>query len=206
MRCLSSHKSSFYFPPNLTLFCFFLYFMKKMASIFLIITLFYNVLGFYIMFAEQQEQVWVNAMEKTVNQKFEIIEVKITPYAYVVDSGFEEANENVVIKNKSYHVFKKRIVNNVLKLYCLKTSQNQALSKDLKKIVDNQLFDTSSGKENPNKKVLKSFLQDYISNDAIYLAAAPKIIVPVTLYSSYNPKSDLLSGYFTTNYPPPDMV
>ena len=107
--------------------------MKKIASLFLIVTLFYNVLGFYITFAEQKEQMWVNAMEKNENQNFEIIEVKITPYAYVVDSGIEEANEDVVIKNKTYHVFKKRIQNNVLKLYCLKNSRNQVLSKDLKK-------------------------------------------------------------------------
>lgn len=180
--------------------------MKRIASLFLIVTLFYNVLGFYIIVAEQKEQVWVNAMEKTDNSDFEIIDVKITPYAYVVDSGFEDANEDFVINNKTYHVFKKRIINNVLKLYCLKNSNNQVLSKDLKKIVDNQLFDTGSNKENPNKKLMKSFIQDYISNDITYLVITAKFVFPVTLYASYDPKRDLLSGYFTTNYPPPDMV
>src|SRR6476660_2969721 len=99
--------------------------MKKIASLFLIVTLFYNVLGFYMTFAEQQEQVWVNAMEKTDDSNFEVIEIKITPYAYIVDSGFEDANEDFVIENKVYHVFKKRIVNNVLKLYCLKNSHKE---------------------------------------------------------------------------------
>jgi len=180
--------------------------MKKIASLFLIVTLFYNVLGFYITFAEQKEQMWVNAMEKNENQNFEIIEVKITPYAYVVDSGIEEANEDVVIKNKTYHVFKKRIQNNVLKLYCLKNSRNQVLSKDLKKMVDNQLFDTGSNKENSNKKLMKSFIQDYISSAVAYDVLAAKLVFPVIIYTSYNPKGDLLSGYFTTNDPPPDRV
>ncbi|CAD0001019.1 MULTISPECIES: hypothetical protein [Flavobacterium] len=180
--------------------------MKRIASLFLIVTLFYNVLGFYIMFAEQQQQVWVNAMEKTDNANFEIIEIKINPYAYVVDSGFEEVNEDLVIENKTYHVFKKRILNNVLKLYCLKNSHREVLSNDLKKIVDSQIFDTDSNKENPSKKLIKSFIQDYIPNDTINLVSTTtKLVFPVTL-NSYSPKEDLLSGYFTTNYPPPNMV
>ncbi|MGO4771709.1 hypothetical protein ACEN2I_08590 [Flavobacterium sp. W22_SRS_FK3] len=180
--------------------------MKRIASLFLIITLFYNVLGFYIMFAEQQQQIWVNSMEKTDDSNFEVIEVIINPYAYIVDSGFEYANEDFVVENKTYHVFKKRIVNNVLKLYCLKNSHNQFYSKDLKKIVDSQLFDTNSDKENPCKKLMKSFIQDYIPNDTINLMITTvKLILPATL-NSYNPKENLLPGYFTTNYTPPDMV
>jgi hypothetical protein len=180
--------------------------MKKIASLFLVVTLFYNVLGLYTIFAEQQEQIWVNSMEKTDDSNFEVIEVAINPYAYIVDSGFEYANEDLVIDNKTYHVFKKRIVNNVLKLYCLKNSHNEGLNKNLKKIVDSQLFDTNSDKENPSKKLMKSFIQDYISNETINLVmTTAKLIFPVTL-NSYDPKGDLLSGHFTANYPPPDMV
>ena len=158
------------------------------------------------MFAEQQEQVWVTAMEKTDNSNFEIIEIKITPYAYVVDSGIEDANEDFVINNKTYHVFKKRIQNNVLQLYCLKSAHNEALNKDLKKIVDSQLFDDNSNKENPSKKLMKSFIQDYIQgNTIVFISTSIKLVSPVTL-NSYPPQKNLLSGYFTTNDPPPDMV
>ncbi len=180
--------------------------MKKIASLFLVVTLFYNVLGLYTIFAEQQEQIWVNSMEKTDESNFEVIEVAINPYAYIVDSGFEYANEDLVIDNKTYHVFKKRIVNNVLKLYCLKNFHNESLTKKLKKIVDSQLFDTNSNKENPSKKLMKSFVQDYIPNDSNNLViSTAKLISPVIL-NSCNREEDLLSGYFTTNYPPPDMV
>ncbi len=158
------------------------------------------------MFAEQQEQVWVTAMEKTDNSNFEIIEVKINPYAYVVDSGIEDANEDFVINNKTYHVFKKRIQNNVLKLYCLKSSHNEALNKDLKKIVDSQLFDDNSNKENPGKKLMKSFIQDYIPGTTINLIPVSVKLVSTVTLNLYTPQRNLLSGYFTTNYPPPDMV
>ena len=180
--------------------------MKRIASLFLIVTLFYNVLGFYITFAAQKEQVWVTAMEKSDNSNFEIIEIKINPYAYVVDSGIEEVNEDFVINNKTYHVFKKRIQNNILKLYCLKSSHNEALNKDLKKIVDSQLFDDNSNKENPGKKIMKSFIQDYIPCNPIhFISTSIKLVSVVTLNSSL-PKQNILSGYFTANYPPPDMV
>lgn len=157
------------------------------------------------MFAEQKEQIWINAMAETDDANFKVFEIQIDPYAYVVDSGIEEANENFVIENKVYHVFKKRIQNNVLKLYCLKNSQTEVLSKDLKKIVENQLFDTNSDKEKPSKKLMKSFIKDYIPSDTINLVYTPKLFIAVIIHS-YGPKENLLSGYSAVNYSPPDMV
>ena len=158
------------------------------------------------MFAEQQEHAWVTAMEKNDNSNFEIIEVNITPYAYIVDSGIEDVNEDFVINNKTYHVFKKRIQNNVLKLYCLKNSHNEVFNKDLKKIVNSQLFDDNSNKENPSKKIMKSFIQDYIPSSAINLTPALVELVSVVILNSYTPQQNILSGHFITNYPPPDMA
>ncbi|MFP9097824.1 hypothetical protein ACLI09_02115 [Flavobacterium sp. RHBU_24] len=179
--------------------------MKKIASLFLIAALFYNVLGFYMIFAEQREQVWVAAMEKTEEQNFEVIELTINPYGYIVDSGFENANEEIVVGNKSYHVFKKRIQNNVLKFYCLRNSDKKVFSSDFKKIVDSHLFDTDSNKENSSKKIIKSHIKDFIPNNQNIVLNDNFITHPVTI-SSYHPQSALLSGYFTLNYPPPNMV
>lgn len=179
--------------------------MKKIASLFLVVTLFYNVLGLYTMFADQKEQMWVNSMQKTDDSNFEVIEVAINPYAYIVDSGFEYANEDFVIENKTYHVFKKRIINNVLKLYCLKNSNNQSFSEDFKKIVNNQLFDTNSDKENPSKKLMKSFIKDFIPSETINLVSTTNLFITVNLYSE-GPQKNLLSGHYATNYSPPDMV
>ena len=179
--------------------------MKKIASLFLIAALFYNVLGFYMMFAEQQQQVWVNANDKTCESNFEIINVNINPYAYIADSGFENANEDIVIKNKTYHVFKSRIQNNVLKLYCLRQPNKNVISNDLKKIVDCQLYDTNSNKENSGKKLIKSFSKDFISQTPFTILSPSVVILQVTVVT-YGSKSTSLSGYLTINYPPPNMV
>jgi len=179
--------------------------MKKLASLFLIAALFYNVLGFYMIFAEQQEQVWVAAMEETEEQNYEVIEFTINPYGYIVDSGFENVNEEIVVGNKSYHVFKKRIQNNVLKFYCLRNSDKKVFSRDFKKIVDNHLFDTNSNKENSNKKIIKSHIKDFISNNLNIILNDATVTYRVAI-SAYHPQSALLSGHFTINYPPPNMV
>jgi hypothetical protein len=179
--------------------------MKKIASLFLIVTLFYNVLGFYMMFADQKEQTWVASMEKNEDSKFEVIEMEINPYAYVVDSGFEYVNDDIVVNNKTYHVFKKRIQNNILKLYCLKNSHHDVISKDLKRIVDDQLFDNSSNKENPTKKLLKSFIKDYIPNNAVSFDFNHKTIGSVRNII-FMPKNSPISGFITANYLPPDFV
>lgn len=179
--------------------------MNKIASLFLIAALFYNVLGFYMMIAEQQQQVWVAANEKTCDLNFEVVEVNINPYAYIVDSGFEKVNEDIVIKNVSYHVFKKRIQNNVLKFYCLRQLNKNVISNDFKEIVDCQLYDTNSNKEDSGKKLIKSFSKDFINHNPSILTTNPTAFFPVTVVT-YKPQKTLPSGYNTINYPPPNMV
>ncbi|WP_123955352.1 hypothetical protein [Flavobacterium cheongpyeongense] len=179
--------------------------LKKIATLVLILTFFYNVLGIYLVVNDQKEQSWVNAIENTTDSKFEIFEIKINPYAYIVDSGFEEVNEDVIINHIVYHVFKNRIQNNVLKLYCIKNSHKENLDTGLKRLVDSNLFGESTNKENPTKKTLKSFIKDYIDNPTIEVILNSKIADCVTSIACV-PKSDLLSGHFNTNYPPPDMV
>src|SRR3990167_9386376 len=105
--------------------------MKRIASLFLLVTLFYNVLGYYLMFAQQQEQAWVASMEKNDTSKFKVIHLNATLYSFIEDTDFEYVNENVTINNTTYHVFKKRIQNNILSLYYLPNSHQDEVGKKL---------------------------------------------------------------------------
>jgi hypothetical protein len=157
------------------------------------------------MLVDQKEQIWVSNMEKIDDSKFEIIKVRINPYAYIVDSGFENVNSDIVLNHKTYHVFKNRIQNNVLELYCLKNSHLKLISKDLKDSFDSQFFGNSSNKENPIKKILKSILKDYIANDAVCFDFNNKAFtMPQANFNAS--KSASLPGYCTTNHPPPDFI
>lgn len=179
--------------------------MKRIASLFLIVTLFYNVMGYYLMFAYQEEQAWVSTMEKRHDTEFEVIQLNATLYSFIEDTDFEYVNEDVVINNKRYHIFKKRIQNNILSLYYLRNAHQDAISQDLKDIVDNQLFNGSSSKESPVKKLMKSFLQDYISNNTVCVAFYPKTAM-LSAEPIITPNQALDSGYTSISYSPPDFV
>ena len=56
--------------------------MKRIASLFLLVTLFYNVMGYYLMFAYQEEQAWVSAMEKRQDSEFQVIQLNATSVSY----------------------------------------------------------------------------------------------------------------------------
>ena len=163
------------------------------------------LLGYYLMFAYQEEQAWVTSMEKMHDSEFEVIQLNATLYSFIEDTDFEYVNENVVVNNKSYHIFKKRIQDNILSLYYLRNSHQDAISQDLKDIVDNQLFNGSSSKESPVKKLLKSFLKDYVASSELCFSFSPEKAA-VLIVLNKNPKVALLSGHHTLSYTPPDFV
>ena len=179
--------------------------MKQIASLFLIVTLFYNAMGYYLIFAYYKELAWVSSMEKIHDSEFQILKLNASLYSFVEDTDFEYVNENVVVNTKSYHIFKKRIKDNVLSLYYLRNSHHESIDQDFINIVDNQLFNTSSSKESPVKKLLKSFLQDYVASSEFCYTVLPETN-RITLAFTNFPEEILLSGHPTLSYTPPDLV
>lgn len=179
--------------------------MKRIASFFLLATLFYNVLGYYSLFAFQNEQTWVSAMEKTPAPEYQVIQLNASLYSFVEDTDFEYVNENIILKNKSYHVFKKRIQNNILSLYYLPNSYGDVIGKNINEIIENQLFSNPSSKESPAKKLLKTSLPDYIPNAIASITLSQKAIWnPSELFIRPNVK--LQSGFLSLSYSPPDLA
>jgi len=179
--------------------------MKQIASLFLIVTLFYNAMGYYLIFAYHKEQAWVSSMEKIHESEFQILKLNASLYSFVEDTDFEYVNENVVVNNKTYHIFKKRIKDNVLSLYYLRNSHHESIDQDFKDIVDNQLFNTSSSKESPVKKLLKSFLQDYVISSDFSYSFSTKNNTTELVFTNF-PEEPLLSGHPTLSYTPPDLI
>lgn len=179
--------------------------MKRIASLFLIATLFYNVLGYYLMFAQQQEQAWVASMEKNDTSAFKVIHLNASLYSFIEDTDFEYVNENVTIHNKTYHVFKKRIQNNILSLYYLPNSHQDEVGKSLNDIVDNQLFNNSSSKDSPVKKLLKSFIKDYVAHEANNVCFSPKKVYETVAFNTTS-KEAIHAGYHSLSYSPPDFI
>lgn len=178
--------------------------MKRIASLFIVVILFYNMLGYYLIFAQQKEQEWVASNQKNVVSTYNVIKLNASLYTFADDTDFEYVNENVEINNKIYHIFKKRIQNNILSLYYLQNAHQDKVDKQLIEIVDNQLFESSSTKETPVKKLLKSFTQDYVVNQVTTLLIPDENYVYKVAFPSAT--QAIQSGYHSLSYSPPDYV
>lgn len=178
--------------------------MKRIASLFLVVILFYNMLGYYLIFAQQKEQEWVASNQKNSVSTYKVLKLNASLYTFTEDTDFEYVNENVEINNKIYHIFKKRIQNNILSLYYLQNAHQDKVDKQLIEIVDNQLFDTSSTKEMPVKKLLKSFIKDYVVNQVTTVPIPSKKYVHTVAFTSVT--EAIQSGYHSLSYSPPDYV
>ena len=183
--------------------------MKKIASILLfttlLVTLFYNALGYRMLFAFDQEQEWVTAMKKIPDTQFKVIHLNASIYSFTEDTDFEYVNENISLNNKNYHIFKKQIKDNILSLYYLPNHNSSLSTQEIENIVENQLFDTANENKGATKKTVKAFSMDYYmyypEKIAFYVKSDFKLI-PIISFS----KKKLHAGHTPSFYSPPDVA
>lgn len=163
------------------------------------------MIGYYLMFAYKEQQAWVARMEKTSHTDFRVMRLNASLYSFADDTEFEEVNEDVIINNKSYHIFKKQVKDNVLSLYYLPNSNENTVSKDLNDIVDSQLFNSGNSKESPVKKLLKSFIKDYIDNPEVGIPTQTENLASTSLITT-TVVNFTESGHLSLPYSPPDFI
>jgi hypothetical protein len=179
--------------------------MKKIATLFLVVTLFYNMIGYYVMFAYKEQQAWVARMENTSSSDFRVIRLNASLYSFADDTELQDVNEDVIINNKSYHIFKKQIKDNILSLYYLPNANENTISKDLNDLVNSQLFNNDNSKESPTKKLLKSFIKDYIDNPEVSIPMPTQAVVSTELFYT-NDAEFTNAGHLSLPYSPPDCI
>lgn len=183
--------------------------MKKKAilllTLMLTITLFYNVIGYYLMYAFEKEQTWVHAKQDIPESEFRVIRLNASLYSFTEDTEMEYVNENITIKNVTYHIFKKKIENNILNLYYLRNSNQDSATVKLEKIADSQIFNGTSSNKNPLKKIVKSGFEKYVFEmysfeKSILDFDFEKLRIQSIL------TQELHSGYLTISYTPPEIA
>jgi hypothetical protein len=180
--------------------------MKKKAilllTLVLTITLFYNVVGYYLMYAFEKEQTWVHAKQNIPESEFRVIRLNATLYSFKEDTEMEYVNENITIKNVTYHIFKKKTQNNIINLYYLRNDNKDSSTLKLEKIADSQIFNGTSSNKNPLKKIVKFGFEKYVfemySFEKFKLDFDSK---KITIHSFLT--QELNSGYLTLSYTPP---
>lgn len=183
--------------------------MKKIASILLfttlLVTLIYNALAYRMLFAFDQEQEWVTAMKKIPNPEFKVIQMNASLYTFAEDTELEYVNENITLNNKSYHIFKKQIKNNIINLYYLPNVNSSLSTEEIENIIDSQLFNSSNENKGASKKIVKTFAIDYFIQYPEFIAISNTTdfkLIPIT--SFLNEKLD--TGHIASFYSPPDFA
>lgn len=179
--------------------------IKALTLLILIVitTFLYNVVGGHLLFSFQKEQKWVYAMQKTSN--FKILKLNASIYTFVDDADFENINENITIKHKIYHVFKKKIQDNILYLYYLPNKLETEKSINLKKIIDSDLNENSGLNKKPLEKLFKSLIKDYVFVSD-YDLDLPKNINYSIVQQYISLTRTTLSGYIRLAFSPPKMI
>jgi hypothetical protein len=183
--------------------------MKKIAYILLFSTLvaslFYNALGYRMLFSFEQEQEWVTAMKKIPDPEFKVIHLNASLYTFADDTELEYVNENITINNKKYHIFKKQIKDNILNLYYLPNVNSSLSTQEIENIIDNQLFGGSFENKDSSKKIIKTFTVDYFIQHPECITIINTIdfeTIPLISFS----KEKLHAGFVPSFYSPPDFV
>ncbi len=183
--------------------------MKRKSSTLLLLilttTFLYNVVGLHLLLTLQKEQAWVAVMQKIPDSEFKVLKMDATLYSFTEDTEMEYVNENVTINNKTYHVFKKKIQDNIVSLYYLPNKQESSSDINLKKILDNDTSDNAPLSKKSVEKIFKSFTKNYVQINTNTFSFLDE-------FNSYKPQSDfhpqglLHSGYLTREDSPPDTV
>ena len=180
--------------------------MKKTATVLLILiltsTFLYNVVGYYLLVSLKKEQAWVSAVQKDSNCNFKVIKLNASLYSFMEDTDFEYVNENVIINKNVYHVFKKRIKDNIISLYYLPNKQQSTTEINLKKLVDNDLFENAPLSKKPLEKLFKSLIKDYFPSNYYSEEYNAQSYVALLCDDSH-PNGRLHAGFKTLAYSPP---
>lgn len=183
--------------------------MKRKASLLLLLivttTFVYNVVGIHLLFTLQKEQAWVSVMQKIPDAEFKVIKMNATLYSFTDDTEMEYVNENVTINNKTYHVFKRKIQDNIISLYYLPIKKQFSSDLNLKKLVDTDASESTPLNKKSGEKIFKSFTKNYVqlhSNSFMFLEISNSFV----LHSDFHPHGIQHPGYLTRDDSPPDMA
>ena len=183
--------------------------MKRKATTLLLLiltaTFLYNVAGIHLLFSLQKEQAWVSVMQKIPDSEFKVIKLNASVYSFIEDSEIEYINENVSINNKSYHIFKRKIQDNIIYLYYLPNKQLSSTDINLKKLVDNNTFDNAPLSKKAVEKIFKSFTKNYVQIKTTTFSFL-NTTNTYLLQSNFHPHGFIHSGFLTRDDSPPDTV
>lgn len=180
--------------------------MKKRVVLFLFLfvttILMHNIVGFYLYRLDQKEKSWIY---KVQDVNFKVLKLNASVYSFIEDTELEIVNENIIVNNKVYFVFKKQILNNILYLYYLPNFNKSIQNINLKSIVDAETYGESDTNKKPLEKIFKSLVKDYLPREEFNFNTRNTHFqtTPVFYDLAYG---CICSGYTFPNHAPPKFI
>ena len=181
--------------------------MKRIVLSFsLLALLLYNALGYYVLFAYEQQQARSLSLSQLSDSDFTVTKMPATLYAHIEDSGFEYVNTEVKIGGKVFDVVKQRILNDTLFMYSLRNFKSENLNRKLNDIVVSQTIEKQNDNtSSPIKNLLKTFIKDYLPTGEINFC-----LNNTTLKNTYQKiisrETVLVSSDLSICSPPPKFI
>jgi hypothetical protein len=179
--------------------------MKRFGAILLLALVLYNAFGYYLLFAYQQEQARVIALQDMPESAFQVIKFNLAIYTSVPDTDFEYVNEPLSHEGKNFNIVKKRIKNDTLYTYYLRNIRQDELRQNLNDIVENQIVSKQSSDHTPLKQLLKTFLKDYLPTGTFLLNFEPNKLITEGVVLTATSKHFKDSDYISLHSPPPEI-
>jgi hypothetical protein len=181
--------------------------VKQILSISLLALLLYNAFGYYLLFGYERQKARIDYMQELPESAFQKMSYKLVDYTTIHNTEFEYVDNELIIEGKTFHIIKKRILNDTLHLYYLPNTRQDALRESFSDLVETQtVTKQSDNKGSPLKQLLKNFLKDYIPNDIFVLVVRyPNQMLEAKVLGKAT-HSVPMSPYLSINAPPPEAA
>jgi hypothetical protein len=180
--------------------------MKQILSISLLACLLFNAFGYYILYGYEQQNARIDYLQDLPESAFQKMSFKLVDYTTVHNTDYEYVDNELILEGKTYHIIKKRILNDTLHLYYLPNTRQDQLRQNFSDVVEAQTVTKQSNNTTPLKQLLKNFLKDYISNDIFILVERYPNEMPEATVMGKATKNAPLSPYLPLHSPPPEAA
>jgi hypothetical protein len=141
--------------------------LKKVTSIFLLSLLLFNVVGYFALFAYEQEQARHIQLQNMPETAFKLVKILASTYVHVENTDFDYPDEQFTVEGRTYNLAKKRILNDSLEIYLLNNVKQDELTAAFNDYIEqNVLTKSSPTHKTPFKVALKDFLKNCIVDDS----------------------------------------
>ncbi|MEN9609435.1 MAG: hypothetical protein RLZZ628_249 [Bacteroidota bacterium] len=139
--------------------------LKKVTSILLLSLLLFNVVGYFALFAYEQEQARHIQLQEMPNSAFKLVKILASTYVHLENTAFDYPDEQFTVEGKTYNLAKKRILNDTLEIYLLNNVKQDELTAAFKDYMEQNILTKSlPTHKTPFKIALKDFLKNCVMN------------------------------------------